>query len=111
MITVYRIENSDGLGPFNCFGPNLDKISRILDEYGSFEHPTPYKDGIQLEYINEEVLGCVSLEQLKVWFPDPCRTKLEKLGFAVKKFNVKTAKIGKHQCAFKRSDVIDVMID
>lgn len=102
MLTVYRIENERDEGPFQSYGDDWKDVYNVLNEHDSYAHPSPRNDGID-NMERSEVCGCISMEQIEVWFPEPCRTKLAAHGFSLKTFVVEDAKIGKHQCVFKRS--------
>jgi hypothetical protein len=61
MITVFRIEDEEGVGPYSKTGVGLDTDN-------TDHHPTPGEDGIRLEHSHNCAFN--SIEQLRNWFSD-----------------------------------------
>jgi hypothetical protein len=97
MSLVYRVQNKDGMGPYNC-GCHPDPRS-------SPTKPTPQNDiGIlrRPEY-SEEFCGFQSLQSLLDWFPDPILVILHEKGFFICVIEAEITAWGQYQVLFKRS--------
>jgi hypothetical protein len=107
-MTVYRIENKEGIGPFK--GSGLSGSTLGWCDYEN--HPSPYFDSIISDIWTDSYhlffVGCESLTQLKNWFP--YRRLVEDLvnnkGFSIKSIEVSSAHIGRAQVIFKKEDIL-----
>lgn len=112
MLTILRIENAEGKGPFSWLPTFLmprDMVEAINEvaQGKSFETwPLPERDGIQFER-GVDQCGFRNKKQLRKWFDtDGILRAFEKYGFSINKYKVSkdSLKIGGCQVAFKKSE-------
>lgn len=105
---VYRVENSEGLGPYRGHGwhptRHMDKVT----------HPNPNWDEGMVEewhrrvgnhYDSQYVFGFESMDQLNAWFNDQEMSDLMVFGYSIVAFEVADSDviIGRKQLAFVRA--------
>lgn len=107
---IYRVEHTDGNGPYSSRGADDTYRSFELREWaGSLcwkhndeAHPGPSADGIG--YMDEvEVCGFVSRQKLTSWFREEMEA-LARFGFKIKVYDVPASAVrkGQRQCVFNR---------
>jgi hypothetical protein len=110
-LKVYRVENSDGYGPYRQFWQcKYDEVtydSMKLNEahFGCSKHPTVLADKIQ-NFSCNYYCGFASIDSLKNWFDEKWRNILNEAKFKVSIYevasnNIKRAKSSK-QIVFKK---------
>jgi len=97
--TIYRIQNCDGVGPYNS---NVDGAWSILSGHRTVNgHPSPHDDiGIKRRPKDEEKCGFLSMEQLRNWFNKQELNQLKKLGFFIAEVKGRITAIGEKQILF-----------
>ena len=89
-ITVFRIENSEGLGPFREEVAELIK-NKNIDDYKIYKQIynriSKKHAAVIVNVPKGYVFGYESLSQLKNWFDTADLALLKKYGFNVKKYN------------------------
>lgn len=107
-ITIYRIENENGLGPYygNTFGP----LERMIFKHNMSDLHPGSEDFVlesEPENIEQYVFGFQTLEQLKSWF-EGFISEVEYLGYKIVQFQIDESKIivGKsgRQIIFRKED-------
>ena len=86
---IYRLENKDGQG---CYRNKSAKIDYILCRHFEEEeyYPIPKQDlGIERNPLPNEICGFKDIKQAKNWFNDYELKELKKLGYELKKVEVK----------------------
>lgn len=128
MITVYRIENPDGTGPYRGTNPKLKGFIVDISQARGFEaHPNPHGDmGDIIERItsykerktgnwmtmydaaqllmNGRICGFRSIQQLKDWFRDEDLACMSYYGAVLVEYHLKSDKdihFGKKQVLFR----------
>ena len=102
---IYRIEDKDGCGPWQCECLASKEAQSLLDDALSpledrEDFPGPARDGLTIT--PNTVFGCLGLAQLHEWFPEPAWTTLESLGFLVVVYDVPPERVhyGRVQVGF-----------
>lgn len=97
-ITIYRIENSQGIGPYHGTVKEWGCEKYIRDTIT----PCPQRDDIDNFIPGVHKCGFESMEQLENWFPLETRKQLMKLGFFVKRLEVdiNDVQLGFYQLVF-----------
>ncbi len=71
MVTLYRIEDAEGRGPFN---PSTRMAKRIgfgcPGHQATGFHPTPYMDGMNIDGIKREKFAFRHAKSIALWFDD-----------------------------------------
>ena len=114
MITVWRLENEQGVGVFsgNCVYKANKKVVQeygedYADDHAPSNHPSPYdipemKTAIKLYYN----CGFESIEQYHMWFTKPYRQALENVSLCTYKVSPKHVRKGGCQVMFDRSKAV-----
>ena len=111
MYTIYRIENSEGVGPYMRKGEFFYRNEMAVSHSNQNTHPYRSYDlaGEDLSYDQKDLLycACPSKQLLYKWFYGWI-TKLKKENFFVVKITVSNYIMGNSgkQCFFKQEDVI-----
>jgi hypothetical protein len=107
LVSILRIENNNGSGPYACGALNYEQLSEIglINHGNDWNHPNPYSDGITTGYFDmpqDHVCGFNSFDQLFNWFTDDELKGLNKYGFDLVEYLVpeKNVKHGKCQVIF-----------
>ena len=111
-VTVYRLENKRGEGPYRAGGlpmPGSEFINDMKETHRDFSHPTPLDEGMDfcvfMSNNQDYVFGFSSKERAESWF-DGFLPQLFKIGFELKKFNIPQENVeiapSKLQLAFKK---------
>lgn len=96
---VYRIENRNGDGPYNCPGHDYDLRSRMRCRVMPLgNHPGPCQDGIDF-VTGLHRFGFVHFYQLTDWFGYDFKG-IEDCGFFIAVYDSHDVRQGKTQCAF-----------
>jgi len=111
-VTIYRIQNKDGYGPYrgpHCTDewsdrPNIHR--RDLDN----KHPPPFNEtwkNLILDWesnIKDLFFGFKDIKQLKNWFNEKELDNLKDLGYDIIKLELHEQQVwyGQHQVAFER---------
>ena len=77
---IYRLQDSDGLGPycnFRLMECVTDKHNKDLDKW-----PSAQNDVVNFDY-SIDLLGCTSITKLEEWFGKVTIRKAKKLGFYI----------------------------
>jgi hypothetical protein len=98
---VYRLENSEGLGPYSSRKGLHYLCSLNLKERG----PSPENDHFPneaMEFLDSKKAYCafLSVDQLKSWFSDEDIAELEKVGFSIVEKQAKKIWLGGHQVLY-----------
>jgi hypothetical protein len=113
---VWRVQNSNGEGPYNA---GLNISDELNAAHRNEEHPIPMNDGIPCMFYGEIYSDCGTpkyycsgfrtKKELKVWF-DGWLEKLQNRGFSITKLKVpkKSVHLGKKQLTFLSSDAKSV---
>ncbi len=104
MITIYRIENETGEGPYNCTVKPPELLEMIRDHNDSQrKHPSPYEDNYGGTFWSTSVRQAAknlgidnpvskfafeSMYQLNAWFNSEELTLLNTLGFYIKQITL-----------------------
>jgi hypothetical protein len=97
---VYRVENKNGVGPYD--GTGIWSLWQTRDHVEP-SHPGPKDDGIDFKS-GEYICGFASYRKLRDWFEAEELVALRKLGFRVRRIRVPRSKVkfGKKQVVFRR---------
>lgn len=101
-VSIYRIENWRGAGPYNY---RLTELNKMHEEHRG-NRPHPRDDGIA-GLKRKEHCGFGSLEDLKWWFRGYLRA-LSLMGFNIAVYKVPLDRIryGNRQLVFERGDLL-----
>lgn len=102
---IYRVERRT----YPNFGPFM--FNMLPEKAFNLEtHPPPQKDGVENFWSGDDMLGCISKEQLAYWFAD-CVPALAEANMVVRVFdaNPENVKHGNTQVAFSRfqNDIVE----
>lgn len=116
MITLYRIENSFGYGPFNNYmdtsiGSSMRQVyPDYPGKYNGSEYPALFED-LPAPLDNDYTLLCgvPNKDKLFYWFSEETISKLVKLGLHIKKITVDWYVEGNSglQCFFRKENIIE----
>jgi hypothetical protein len=106
---VFRIEDSNGIGPYSKGWGCLDKM---FQSHSGLSHPSPFEEDLNVYEVDENgdesierphFCGFPTLDQMKVWFKG-FRASLKKAGFKLSIYEVghKDVQIGEKQLLFRR---------
>lgn len=113
MATVFRIEDSEGRGPYGPNRPHSERADQLIYSHNDCEkHPTPWFDGDlgwkiskyehsrRQQNLPKSVLlyGFESMTQLFNWFSMDDLHTLREIGFVVKTFEVPSEHILRGDC-------------
>lgn len=110
MFTVYRVQNSRGIGPYHSFG-NSEALGERLEIHRTYTGaddpwPSPWEDGVLTSRTGFDAyfFGFASMRDLRAWFSLRERKLLEDAGFHITVFRVprKYVIVGGKQVAFQR---------
>lgn len=116
MVTVYRVEEEEGYGPFSVgIQREMDEAilysrnSRLIDKFESYSEywhnhlPTPREEGLKGYPFMK--CGVIDARTFVTWFPRPIRNMLHQLGFCVVEYEVpdEFVEVGLFQVIFKYS--------
>ena len=113
-ITVFRIENKDGEGPFknlNNVHKNLGifKMNKLLamrpDQ--DFDETCLRWSGFWFrEKLKDYRFGFASIKQMYKWVNQKQVDELRKNGYNIKRYKVKFALVSENQCIFDINDIV-----
>lgn len=109
MYTIYRIENSEGNGPYRSY--HSHRLNLLIEHSVPLTHPNNRDDLSGKMLLNQQIkklyCACPSKQLLYKWFYGWI-TKLKKENFFVVKITVSNYIMGNsgRQCFFKQEDVI-----
>ena len=100
-LTVLRIENQYGLGPYT----NNKEINKLIKEENKVRGELPEYDGFPKEALDaltekKGLCGFLNMTQLNKWFSEDDIILLSKLGYFIKEYNTKECWIGMSQVIF-----------
>jgi len=107
-MTIFRIENSVGLGPYvsNANQENQILHQMNLDHSCSPLHPMPWEDNLPEMAREYELCGFESIEKLKKWFDGWINRLYDNGFFAVQlEIDKKNVKFGNYQIVFNKNRV------
>jgi hypothetical protein len=88
MKTVYRVQNTESIGPYIGNGAFGDWYWKMLDHHCDHNHPNRREDGfLDLGFTTKHVFGFDSIDKLKWWF-DEYLIHLIYAGFIIAKYEV-----------------------
>lgn len=109
---VYRLETSDGRGPYNGYH-NSEPVSHIVfkQAHTAERQPTVWDD--VEDFRTYEVCGCDSIDKLYDWFGKAVIDELKALGLRLMVYKVKTVHVrfgfsGK-QVVFCKDDALEAV--
>lgn len=104
MASVFRVEKSDGTGPYRTY-PTPEQVRIALQPtfMGSEAHPVPSWDGLG-DLKPEEVCAFASVEQMKQWFPEEALPVLAEHGYTCNAYIVPETYVrkGRKQVVFTK---------
>lgn len=106
---VFRIEDSNGIGPYSRW---WKRLSKMFDCHSGSSHPSPFDEDLNVYETDEDgnengerphFCGFPTLDQMKVWFRG-FRASLKKAGFKLSIYEVghRDVQIGEKQLLFRR---------
>ena len=108
---IYRYEK-DGVGAFLHKETNKTFYKRIINTLNKNYHPSPIDDK-KLKYmfayltktkeLDDYFFGCLSLEELYLWFNEEIRKELNQRGFKIEKYKTDCYIQGTNQVLFKKN--------
>lgn len=108
-IKVYRLEDSQGRGPYSGETDRLSAMAKTHNSGGEFRHrtPVPEEDGICARVAPEDYFGFESLGALFEWF-DGYAQSLHENGFFASVYEVDNEKVkrGKRQLVFVKHEAV-----
>lgn len=118
-VNVYRLENSEGIGPFKVTPTEFNKSSRhIVKRMHPLLFTYPYEDlnvtGLYLiGFFNHQILpnlrfACSSISQFKKWMTSSELEEFKKLGYKIYKYKVAVALVSENQCLYNIKDAVKV---
>lgn len=113
--TIYRIENSEGYGPYRDGPVHSGMWAVNMERHYDNRHPLPsyefpqwdfwaaalFPEGYPI-YQTEYFCGFKDLDQLFEWFDEEEIDNLFKLGFDIYEYEVEFAFIGRYQVMFHK---------
>lgn len=107
MKTIYRIEYSDGHGPFGVGLEHPDVLSMdlmpLIERWINMD--TPQEDGLK-RHPGQDKCGFASLEALHHWVkPEEIKTMLDN-GYKVYRLEVDQCQVGRDNMVFEVQDVL-----
>lgn len=107
MITVYRVENERGIGPY-WEKEMQDRPQWMHDHNMSDFHPSPRVEWGYQNELDVKIFGFTSLAQLYSWFSEETLPWLRENGFKLTTYSADEYEmlLGKFQCAFKRETAV-----